>query len=337
MIMKHTAKKKARNVTLDQLAEQLGISRSAVSLALNGKPGVSEATRETVMKCASELNYRVCLKGRKTDLIGVITPRLSDSFFREIAVGIEGAAAEHDYDVIIHAVERCRFKSEQVVKRLAEKVDGMIIVANWVRKEHYEAFLSRNIPVVCRGEEPGISLPSVYMDTRKACELVMNHLTGLGHREIVYCHSFSTYSQDRLRCTEEIARAKGLKLIPCAIEDEINIEKAFFGFSNFLEMGNRFTAVACSTDYIASGVLQALNRADIQVPHEVSLVGFDNLVWSKLLNPSLTTIQQPQLEQGEAAMHMLLELMKGKAVRNFMMEPSLIVRNSTAPVLSGPR
>ena len=102
-------------------------------------------------------------------------------------------------------------------------------------------------------------------------------------------------------------------------------------------MGNRFTAVACSTDYIASGVLQALNRADIQVPHEVSLVGFDNLVWSKLLNPSLTTIQQPQLEQGEAAMHMLLELMKGKAVRNFMMEPSLIVRNSTAPVLSGPR
>lgn len=165
----------------------------------------------------------------------------------------------------------------------------------------------------------------------------MNHLAGLGHREIVYCHSFSTYSQDRLKCTEEIARAKGLKLIPCAIEDEINIEKAFFGFSNFLEMGNRFTAVACSTDYIASGVLQALNRADIQVPHEVSLVGFDNLVWSKLLNPSLTTIQQPQLEQGEAAMHMLLELMKGKAVRNFMMEPSLIVRNSTAPVLSGPR
>ena len=141
MIMKHTAKKKARNVTLDQLAEQLGISRSAVSLALNGKPGVSEATRETVMKCASELNYRVCLKGRKMDLIGVITPRLSDSFFSEIAVGIEGAAAEHDYDVIIHAVERCRFKSEQVVKRLAEKVDGMIIVANWVRKEHYEAFL----------------------------------------------------------------------------------------------------------------------------------------------------------------------------------------------------
>ena len=68
MIMKHTAKKKARNVTLDQLAEQLGISRSAVSLALNGKPGVSEATRETVMKCASELNYRVCLKGRKMDL-----------------------------------------------------------------------------------------------------------------------------------------------------------------------------------------------------------------------------------------------------------------------------
>lgn len=330
--MKHSQRRSSRNVTLDSLAAQLGISRSAVSLALNGKPGVSDSTRESVMKCASELNYKTSSRYRKLDLIGVITPKLSDSFFSAIAAGIESVAAEHDYDVILHAVERRRFKSGQVVKRLAEKVDGMIIVSNWIGKELYEEFLSRRIPLVCLGEESGLEVPSVRIDTAKACELVMNHLLSQGHREIVYCHSQSTYSLDRLQCTRRIAQEKKIHLIPCVVEDELNIEKAFFGFSNFLEQENRFTAVACSTDYIASGVLQALNRAGLQVPRDVSLVGFDNLEWSKLLNPPLTTIQQPQLEQGEAAMHMLLDLMKGNPVRNFVMEPRLLVRNSTAAV-----
>ncbi len=330
--METITRKRNSNVTLDQLAEQLGISRSAVSLALNGKPGVSQATREMVMKCAFDMNYKTYPGSRKNNQIGVITPRLSDSFFSEIVAGIESAAAEHDYDVIVHAVERRHFKCEQVVNRLAEKVDGMIIVSGWIRQEHYEKFLSKNIPVVCLGKEPDVDLASVYVDTWKACELVLDHLAELGHKKIVYCHAFSSYSQDRLKCSEQIAKSKGLKLISCAIEDEINIEKAFFGFSNFLEMGNRFTAVACCSDFIASGVLQALNRANIQVPREASLVGFDNLVWSKLLNPALTTIQQPQLEQGEVAMHMLLELMKGKPAQSFVMEPALIVRNSTAPV-----
>ncbi len=326
--------KKNGNTTLEMLAEKLGISKGTVSLALNDKPGVSKRTRELVMKCASEMNYKSFAGGPETRQVGVILPQLNSSFVSEVLAGIEKVAGEQDYDAIVHTIEGRYFKGDQVIGRIADKVDGFITYTGVISKKLQKMLDEKNIPVVCLGPEKLIGLPSISVNNRAACEQVIHHLAELGHRNIVYCHSMSRYSELRLLYSRAAAEKLGIKLTLCLVESETSPEVGYYAFSKFLAENHQFTAVVCTSDFIAGGVLQVLNDAGIKVPLDVSLVGFDGLSWTKLLTPPLTTIQQPRQEQGEAAMHLLIELMKGNKIDHYVLDSTFIIRNSTAKVKS---
>ncbi len=323
--------KKNGNITLEMLAEKLGISPGTVSLALNDKPGVSRHTRELVLKCASELKYRSFVTSKLTRQIGVIMPNITTSFNGEILAGIEKIATAQDYDVIVHSAQGKFSRGEQVIERLVNKVDGLIVFGGIIGGRVREILLESGLPIVVLAVEPDPDFPTVSVDYRKACEQVIDHFYELGHRDIVYAHGISRYSELRLQYSREAATKYGLKLRQCLVESEVAPEKAYFAFAKFMTMEHGFTAVACSSDFIAGGVLQALTDGGLKVPQDVSLVGFDGLSWTKLLMPPLNTIQQPRSEQGEAAMLLLGELMKDNRLDGHVLESVYLIRNSTAP------
>lgn len=326
--------KKNSNTTLEMLAEKLSLSKGTVSLALNGKPGVNPRTRELVLKCASEMNYKSYSEPRLTRQVGVILPRLTSSFISEILGGIENAAGELDYDLIVHTLEGKYFKTEQFLKRILGRVDGVITHLGLLNEKIRPMIEEAGIPVVCLAPEKDGDIPTVSVNHRKSCEQVIRHLAELGHRRIVYCHGFSRYSDLRLGYSRTAAEEHGMEIIQCPIESEIIPEKAYYNFSKFMTEEHDFTAVVCASDFIAGGVLQVLNDAGIRVPQDVSLVGFDGLSWTKLLTPPLTTVQQPLAEQGEAAMHLLSERILGNDVDHYVLDSTFIIRNSTAKVKS---
>lgn len=326
--------KKNVNTTLEMLAGKLGLSKGTVSLALNGRPGVSSQTREQVLKCASEMNYKGYAEPRLTRQVAVLLPRVTSSFISEVLGGIENAAGELDYDLIVHTIEGKYFKCEQFIRRVASKVDGLITSSGLLNEKNRELLAETGIPVVCLAPEKHRDYPSVSVDHRKSCEQVIRHLFELGHRDIAYCHGVSRYSELRLEYSRDAAAGLGINLLRCITESELEPEIAYYNFSKFMAEGHKFTAVACTSDFIAGGILQLLNDSGLRVPQDVSLVGFDGLNWTKLLTPPLTTIQQPLGEQGEAAMHLLVELIKGHEIDHYVMDSALIIRNSTAKVKS---
>jgi DNA-binding LacI/PurR family transcriptional regulator len=325
--------KKNVNTTLEMLAEKLGLSKGTVSLALNGKPGVSSQTRDLVLKCAAEMNYKGYAVRQSTRQVAVLLPRLTSSFNSEILAGIERAAGELDYDLIVHTIEGKSFKYEPFIQRIKDRVDGLITSTGLLTEKTRELLGEVGAPIVCLAPEKRGDA-SVSVNHRKSCEQVIHHLFELGHREIAYCHGISRYSELRLGYSRDAAAELGMKLLTCSTESELEPEIAYYNFSKFMAEGHKFTAVVCASDFIAGGVLQLLNDSGLRVPHDVSLVGFDGLSWTKLLTPPLTTVQQPLSEQGEAAMHLLVDLIKGRGADHYILDSTLIIRNSTAKVKS---
>jgi len=326
-------------VTIKDIARDLGVSYATVSLALNDAPGVNEETRRRIKEYARQVRYRPNASARaistgRTHLVAVILGRLTDSFFEEIVQGVENVAIRFGYDVIVNTIGAETLPENEVIERLISRhIDGLIGTA-YLSPTTVRRLSEVGIPTLLLRPVAVGAQPYVAVDDLLGGQIAAQHLVDRGHRRVLFVGDDSPYGRLRAEGARQILTAHGGQLALCSVAHVLDGEGAYEHLRARLRENPDFTAVFCASDVLAVGVYRALREEAVAIPEQMSVVGFDDLRWTRLLTPPLTTVHQPQVSQGETAMQMLVDLMEGREVESRMLQPRLVVRESTGPVLN---
>jgi DNA-binding LacI/PurR family transcriptional regulator len=332
---------RAKRVTLKSLAAHLRLDPATVSVVLNDVPGrsIPETTRERIRAAARKFHYQPSfvarsLRSQRSMTIGILVPVLADGYHAEVMSGIGDHLLDENYFYFIahhrHRPDLIERYPQMLVSRGTE---GIIAVDTHV--DHRLA-----VPVVSvAGHRRIRGITNVVLDHKRAAELTLRHLYGLGHREIAFMHGqpFSSDSDTRWNELTRVARDLGL-VIPTELtiqltQDQTSPELGYPVVQQLLAHHRRFTALVCFNDMAAIGAIRALHDAQLRVPNDISVVGFDDIPQAAFQTPSLTTIRQPLNEMGKLAARLLLDHLRSSAVlpAEVPVEPELIIRESTGP------
>ena len=335
-------------ITIKDVAKRAGVSHSTVSRALHGSNLISDETVERVRQIAIEMGYfpsaaARSLKTNRSHALGVIVSAIDDPFFSEILQGIEEIAQERGYSLLMAASQRDPQREQAIVQDMRERhIDGLIICSASFSAEQRRKLLEYGIPIVAVNNQAAEEYRySIYHDDVDGSRQVARHLIDLGHRRIAYLGNplSGRTTLDRLTGFRQEMDATGLT-IPDEYIHEIHggdPEDGLTALNHFLELPERPTALFCFNDMLAIGVLNGLQRAGIRVPEDISVVGFDNIVFSAYTNPPLTTLDQPKHYIGAEAARLILGLLDpliGEEAPNQEIQKlkgKLLVRQSTAP------
>jgi DNA-binding LacI/PurR family transcriptional regulator len=333
---------------LQDIAQHLGISKGTVSLALNDAPGVSPETRRRVKEYAQQVRYRPNQMARaihtgRSNLVAVVLSRLTDSFYEEVVQGIENVAAAHGYDIIVSSVvgasprDTSRNADQLVDRLIGRHIDGLIGSIYSLPSSALSLLDEAGVPVLYMGPEPLEGQTSVSVDNVLGGRLAAEHLYELGHRRVLFLGGDERFARLRAEGAREFLQESGqdVHLEIRLMDGDAGLEAAYYAMATRLRQRRDFTAVFCASDLLAVGVCKALQDAGVSLPGEVSVVGFDDLRWTKLITPALTTIHQPQVSQGEVVMELLMQKMNiEEEIPGRVLPPRLVVRDSTGPAPS---
>lgn len=330
---------------LSDVARIAGVSVSTASRALTRPDMVSPDTREAVQKAAAEAGYHPNLIARSLRMqssssIFVLLPSLSSPFYPEIIRGLDWAAHERGYGLMLGLTsEDAGRQSSYVDIVLRQRPDGIIVLG--ARLAHLLGAGSRlNGPAVQILESAeGSRHPLVGIDDRGAAALATRHLIKLGHRRIAHISGPEVSGAARLRLLgyrDALAEA-GIAHDPqLEVDGNFTPDRGSTATAELMALASPPTAVFCGNDESAYGAMQRLEMLGKRVPQDVSIIGFDDLERSAATLPPLTTIRQPRFEIGTTAMHMLLDTINGKppAEQHVNLPVELVERQSTqAPSL----
>ena len=327
-----------RSPTQADVAAHAGVSRALVSMALSGRPEVAQSTREAILAAASELGYRVNapaanLARRRTGLLGLVLQDVSNPFFSEVAAHLQDAAADAGLTTLLNDGRRDAGREAAAVETFLElRVDGLVI-ASPLQGSAALAAIGRQVPTVVVGRPgPVPSVDFVHVDSVAGARRATEHLLALGHQDIAYLDIAAGVSEplmvDRVAGYRAALEAAGLggrsNVIPDVAADGDATERA-------LVCSPRPTALLAHNDVTAVAALGFLARAGIEVPHRMSVVGYDNTRLAAMPQFNLTTVDQPSERTGHAAFELLTERLGGRdQARTVVLDPDLVVRRSTS-------
>ncbi len=323
------------------------MSHSTVSRALHDSPLISIRTTERIRDIAYELGYRPSvaarsLKTNRSQALGVIVSHIADPYFSEILQGIDDVAQENGYSLFIASAEHDPKRENAIVETLREhRVDGVILCSPHFAAEQTKQLNSYEIPIVAINNQSLEEFPfAIYHDdvdgSRQACQ----HLLELGHTRIAYLGDASSgrTTQERLTGIKQALNEAGIELREKNIYQipGNSAEQGLAGADYFLIQQKRPTAVICYNDMMAVGLLKGMELAGLRVPEDLSVTGFDNIMYSNFTYPPLTTIDQPKRFLGAEAARMMFEQLSsnakpaahGKQIRK--LKGMLLIRQSTA-------
>lgn len=308
--------------SVKKISEVTGFSTATVSNALNMKRGVNRETVERIFQAAEELGYSLSAKGLKSIKFVLFrgTGQIIDgsTFHPEVIEGVEQAAKENGLSTIFIRLDRDAPDYEEQVSKLAMDLScGVILLATEMQKEDFERFLSFKSPLVLLdGWFDGMPFDGVLMNNRESAEMAVTYLIEHGHRHIGYIGgSFRIQNfKSRERGFRMVLEEQGLELRPeWRVLVGTSMESAYDGMLQWLEGKPELpTAFFADNDLIALGAMKALAQKGIRVPEDVSVVGFDNLPYSAISAPALTTIQVHKRSMGQMAVHHLLSVASGQ-------------------------
>ncbi|HUL14928.1 MAG TPA: LacI family DNA-binding transcriptional regulator [Terriglobales bacterium] len=334
-----------RKVNLRELAEHLGLSVATVSLVMNRSPAaksIPHHTQSRVRAAARELNYRPnvmarMLRQRKSFTIGVIVPEISEGYAALVLSGIEDHLLQEGYFYLVVSHRHRDDLIEEYPRIFQQRAVEGLIVVDTLLKERI------SIPVVAvsgHRHVPGVT--NITLNHSEAAKLALEYLAKLGHRKIAFIKGQTFSSDTEVRWKSVRAAAKGLGI---PVEDELTVQlesesptpkPGYDVTKRLLARGCSFTALFAFNDISAIGAIRALREEGRRVPEDVSVVGFDDIQSAAFQNPGLTTIRQPLREMGITAASTVLQRInagtKADYARSIVVEPDLIVRESTAPV-----
>ena len=336
-----------RHVTLRLLSEHLELSPATVSLVLNRAAvadSIPRQTQERIFAAVRELNYRPSFSARyartqRSYTVGVLVPEVSEGYAALVMSGIEHHLLKEGYFYLVASHHHRPDLIEEYPKLLMGRfVDGFIAVDTpW---NH-----DMPIPVLTvSGHNPAKGVSNILLDHDRAAELALRHLQQLGHKRIAFIkgQEFSSDTEVRWKSITQAAARLGLRLYPrLTVQLEGELASPQLGYrvtKRLLERKERFTALFAFNDISAIGAIGALRDAKLEVPRDVSVVGFDDIQSAAFQNPRLTTIRQPLKKMGAIAAETLLRRIArpndDSYPREIVVEPELILRESTAPARS---
>lgn len=335
--------KDSRVITLKAVAAHVGLSAGTVSAVLNDAPSarhIPKQTRERIIAAARKLDYRPnyfarSLRKRRTMTIGVITHEIGDGYSASVIAGIENGTRLRDYFFVTGVHHHDRELFENYVRMLMQRgAEGIITI-------DYNLAHSLSLPAVSiPGHVHNEGVTNIVLDHRHAAELALRHLTRLGHSKIAFFRGDpkSADAISRWEAVHEVARDMGIMLDPqliVQIESDDSTPNLGYPFGRQLLHNKRpFTALFAYNDISAIGAIRAFHEAGLDVPRDVSVVGFDDIPAAAFHYPSLTTIRQPLERMGETAAEILIARIEGEKELSpeIAVQPEIVVRESTGPV-----
>ncbi|GIE84537.1 LacI family DNA-binding transcriptional regulator [Actinoplanes regularis] len=324
---------------LAEVAKKAGVSEATVSRVLNGRDGVSEATRASVLTALDVLGYErpTKLRGERARLVGLVLPELQNPIFPALAEVVTASLAQRGFTPALCARTIGGVpKSDYVEMLLDHQVSGVIFAGGSyaladASHEHYRRLTDRGLPVVLvNAGVDELGFPRVSTDDAVAVEQAFGHLRSLGHERIGMVLGPEGHIPSR-RKLAAMVQAAGWAGDDWVERSSFSMEGARVAATKLIERGA--TGIICASDVLALGAIRAARRLGRAVPADVSVVGFDDSAFMTCTDPPLTTVRQPIETMGQSAVDLLVtQIEEGGVLHDeLLFEPELVVRGSTGP------
>ncbi|MEP6683423.1 MAG: LacI family DNA-binding transcriptional regulator [Parafilimonas sp.] len=337
--------KTEKEITIYDIARQIGVSPATVSRALNDSPSISIATRKKIKALAEKLGYRhntfaSSLRLQKTHTIGVILHELNSQFITSVLAGIEKIATEAKYNlIIVHSAENAVTESTNARNLFHKRVDGVVASLSFDTEDlsHFKQFQSKNIPVVFFDRVfENSDGAKVIINNYQAGYDATTHLIQQGCKRIAHITSSlkrNVYSERKRGYRQALEDNKIKFDEKLVIIDGLKEEDAIRSAKRFLALKPLPDGIFITNDFCAAVVMQALKDSGIRIPQDVAVVGFNNDSIGKVVSPKLTTINYPGFEMGQVAARTLINHLKGlwdmNLTNTVIIKSELIVRESS--------
>ena len=330
-----------QRITLAEIAEQADVSTATVSRVLNGKSNVAESTRHQVLAALDILGYErpESVHHASRGLIGLIVPELSNPIFPLFAQEIEQLLAPTSHTPLLCTQAPGGISEDEYIEMLVDRgVDGIIFVSGRHADTtcditRYQRLRERGVRIVTiNGNAPLISAPGFTSDDSASACMAVNHLVSLGHRRIGL-----TVGPTRMVPAQRKRSGYGDAMHAALPQEPLRIVETLYTYEGGVTAGAQLlaqgcTGVVCGSDLMALGVIQAARNAGLEVPRDVSVIGYDDSPLIPMTNPPLTTVRQPVAAICRAAVTTILAAIDGEepVEAEMLFTPELIVRSSTA-------
>lgn len=326
----------AKDATIKDIARKAGVSYATVSRALNGKYGVRPSTRDRVLAIARRMGYRpnAIARGlvtRRTMTLGLIVPDIKNPFFPEIAGGVEDAARDAGYGVLLCNSNWQKASEREYVALLAgRRVEGIIIAPISRTEEPFVDPAAQALPAVYVASTPRDTTRScVVIDNVRGALLATRRLLDAGRAPVAFIGSLESADDERFAGYRQALEARGLGFDDRFVRlGDMRQESGHRLFLRMIEDGDRPRSVFAENDLMALGCLQAARECGLRVPEDVAIVGFDDIPFASFPEVQLTTIRQPTYDMGRMAVEILLSDGAPTRRRQVVMEPQLVVRRT---------
>jgi DNA-binding LacI/PurR family transcriptional regulator len=342
-------------VQIQDVARHAGVSVSTVSNVLNGRMDrMAPETLQRVNEAIRALNYQPnqvarLLKTGRSPILGLLVPSIANPFFASLALEIDERAQKMGYRLLLGNTSRDAEKERDFLENLmAFGVRGVITTASIVEQGHYASLIERGLSIVSfdRKSSPDVSMPVDYIsiDNFEAGRVATQYLIGNGHRAIAYVTAPAKTLSRIDRRDGYLAAMKGARLSAEIRVFEMGTTTAF-GDSDMAEIGRsvanevtknspRPTAIVTMNDMVAIGIIARLHDLGVRVPHEISIVGIDDLYLDSLISPAISSMRQPLPDIAQAMLDRLATRLEnpGLPTRELVFKPELIIRDSVMPI-----
>ncbi len=333
---------------MKDVAKLAGVSTSTVSHVINKTRFVSEEISERVNKAAKELNYYApsalarSFKVNRTKTIGMLVTTSTNPFFGEVVKGVERSCYQQGYSLILCNTEGDHQRMHESINTLLQKrVDGLILMCATLEGEHFDIFEHyADIPVVVMDWGPmQFTSDKIQDNSLRGGYMAAKYLIDAGHSEIGCITGPLDRIQAEMRYNGYLQAMDeaGFSVEPSwVVEADFECEGGYNAFTQLHANGALPSALVVANDMMAMGVINAANELGIQIPEQLSIIGYDDIHIAKFMSPSLTTIHQPKYRLGQAAVETLLTRLDEPetAPRIIELEPTLVERNSVKSLRS---
>lgn len=324
---------------IHQVAKQAGVSIATVSRVLNNTSKVSEKTRHKVEKAIRELNYAPSMLGRnlrnsESRLLLVLIHTFSNPYYTEIINGIEDYAIENNYNILLCETDDNLQREDIFLHMVRNKLaDGIISMNPTVHVDKLKELSESHSIVLCSDYYEDANIPYIAIDNTEAAYRAVKYLITMGNKKI----GLINFNENLLYAKQRrIGFEKALNEFQLPICDEwihytdgLSFQDGVEAMRQMLRSKNRPTAVFIISDTLAIGAIKELHAQGIKVPQEMAIIGFDNIAFSSMTTPALTTVSQPKYQMGYRSAKMVIDRIQGLPVENVIMDYELIIREST--------
>ena len=329
-----------KSITISKIAELADVSKTTVSRVLNKKPDVSAKTRERIEEIIRQYNFSPnafasAILKKKSDTIALVIPYeetyiMFNPYYSDVIRGVSNEIKKHGYYLMLIYTSTQDYLAAIRQKR----IDGLIMLSPGTsHHDMIENILEHDIPFVSSSKLEGFDgVPSIVADDFNGAIYAVEHLVSLGHKRVGFINGpeILSSSKERLRGYKHVLKKAGIEYDASIVTNgDTSIESGYNIAKRYLDSPG-LSAIFTGSDLMAIGAISAINEAGLSVPENISLVGFDDMLFSSYLNPPLTTVRQHAFEKGRLAARTLVGIIKGEPVEHKITMPvELIIRKST--------